>query len=108
MQLPCSASTKHHGGTQICAQILSDYRKAYAECTLKSGKSCVAKKTENMPSMPWQHAAPFPPSTLRGEQIGEPSWNCPGHVVLVDATAEEALLGGTVGNARDKMILVHV
>ena len=58
--------------------------------------------------MPWQHAAPFPPSTLRGEQIGEPSWNCPGHVVLVDATAKEALLGGTVGNARDKMILVHV
>ena len=58
--------------------------------------------------MPWQHAAPCPPFSLPGEQSIKSTRNCPGHVVLVDATATEALLGGTVGNARDKMILVHV
>ena len=58
--------------------------------------------------MPWQHAAPFPPCALRGEQNGKPSWNCPGHVVLVDASAKEALLGDVIGSTRDKMILLHV
>ena len=55
-----------------------------------------------------EHAAPFPPFARRGEQIGKTRRNRPGHVVLVDATAKEALMGGAVGNARDKMILVHV
>ena len=36
------------------------------------------------------------------------AWNCSGHVVLVDASAKEALLGDAGGNARDKMILLHV